>query len=106
MENPYVIALPVVAARLAVKLLITFIVGGFSFARFGLAVRAYFAVLKSPEVARKVEPILSPPPPDPARPPKRWGEPLRLLNLLQREGRLLDFLLEDISPATDEQIGA
>jgi hypothetical protein len=33
-------------------------------------------------------------------------EPLRLLALLQREGRLLDFLLEDISAATDDQIGA
>jgi hypothetical protein len=28
-----------------------------------------------------------------------------LLALLQREGRLLDFLLEDLSAATDEQIG-
>src|SRR5262249_28058957 len=35
------------------------------------------------------------------------GEPLRLLNLLQRdEGRLLDFVLEDIAAASDEQIGA
>ena len=34
------------------------------------------------------------------------GAPLRLLALLQREGRLLDFLLEDISGYQDAQIGA
>ena len=37
---------------------------------------------------------------------KPTAEPLRLLALLQREGRLVDFLLEDIQGATDEQIGA
>jgi hypothetical protein len=31
---------------------------------------------------------------------------LRFLALLQREGRLLDFFLEDISQATDDQVGA
>ncbi len=29
-----------------------------------------------------------------------------MLTLLQREGRLLDFLLEDVAAATDDQIGA
>ena len=46
------------------------------------------------------------PPPPPAPPPKRSAEPLRLLALLQREGRVLDFFLEDISAASDEQVGA
>src|SRR5262249_22505509 len=45
-------------------------------------------------------------PPPPPEPPKRSAEPLRLLALLQREGRLLDFLLEDISGADDQQVGA
>jgi Domain of unknown function (DUF2760) len=40
------------------------------------------------------------------RPPKPSGEPLRLLALLQREGRLLDFLLEDVQPYSNDQIGA
>lgn len=39
----------------------------------------------------------------PARPS---AEPLRLLTLLQREGRLLDFLLEDLQGYADAQIGA
>ncbi len=37
---------------------------------------------------------------------KPSGEPLRLLAILQREGRLLDFLLEDITAYQDAQIGA
>jgi hypothetical protein len=45
----------------------------------------------------------SPPPPPPALP--KPGEPLRLLALLQSEARLLDFLMEDVSGATDAQIG-
>ena len=48
--------------------------------------------------------MIQPPPPPP--PPKKSGEALRLLTLLQRKGRLLDFLLEDIQGATNEQIGA
>jgi hypothetical protein len=45
-------------------------------------------------------------PPPPPAPPKPSGAPLRLLALLQREGRLLDFLLEDIQAASDAQVGA
>ncbi|MFL5331534.1 MAG: DUF2760 domain-containing protein [Gemmataceae bacterium] len=40
------------------------------------------------------------------KPTKPSGAPLRLLALLQREGRLLDFLLEDIAAYQDAQIGA
>lgn len=31
---------------------------------------------------------------------------LQLLSLLQRDARLLDFLMEDVSPYSDEQVGA
>jgi len=37
--------------------------------------------------------------------PKPSGEALRLLTLLQSEARLVDFLMEDISGASDAQIG-
>ncbi len=104
--NTLLTVLYVILALIAVKLLFIFVYGGFSFARFGLALRAYLRVLGSPDVARKVEPLLTPAPPEPVRAPKLSGEPLRLLSLLQREGRMLDFLLEDVSAATDEQIGA
>jgi Domain of unknown function (DUF2760) len=53
------------------------------------------------DFATKVRALLEPPPP-----PKPSGAPLRLLALLQREGRLLDFLLEDIEAYANEQIGA
>jgi hypothetical protein len=49
----------------------------------------------------------SPPPPQvPKAPPKPSAEPLRLVALLQREGRLVDFLMEDIQGYADAQIGA
>jgi hypothetical protein len=45
--------------------------------------------------------------PPPTTAPTLSGEPLRLLTILQRdEGRLLDFVLEDIAGASDEQVGA
>ncbi len=61
-------------------------------------------IARDPDFAQKVQALLVPPPPPP--PPKPSGEPLRLLALLQREGRLLDFLLEDIQAYGNEQIGA
>jgi hypothetical protein len=47
----------------------------------------------------------APAPKEEKKPVKPSGAPLRLLALLQREGRLVDFLMEDISGATDQQIG-
>jgi len=40
----------------------------------------------------------------PAAPAKPSGEPLRLLAVLQTEARLLDFLMDDLSKGTDQQI--
>jgi hypothetical protein len=45
-------------------------------------------------------------PEKPAGPTKPSGAPLRLLNLLQREGRLVDFLMEEVDAYQDAQIGA
>jgi hypothetical protein len=60
--------------------------------------------LRDQKFAGKVNALIEPE--KPAAPPKPSGEPLRLLALLQREGRLLDFLLEDIQAYPNEQIGA
>jgi len=46
----------------------------------------------------------SAPPPTPAKPPPDAA--VQLLALFQREGRLVDFLREDIQPYDDAQIGA
>ena len=46
------------------------------------------------------------PPPAKVEKPKPNAEPIRMLALLQREGRLLAFLLADIAAYTDDQVGA
>jgi len=93
-------------AVLVLRVLVLLALARGDLGRAWLSIRAFFKVITDPEVAKKVEPILTPPPPEPPKPPRLSGEPLRLLNVLQRDGRLLDFLLEDISAATDEQVGA
>jgi hypothetical protein len=42
---------------------------------------------------------------EPPKPVKPSGAPLRMLALLQAESRIVDFLMEDIQSASDEQIG-
>jgi Domain of unknown function (DUF2760) len=53
-----------------------------------------------PVFAKKLDELFNPPPPKPS------GEPVRLLGLLQREARLLDFLMENLTAYDDQQIGA
>lgn len=60
-------------------------------------------VLGSAKANKAVAP--PPPPAVPPAPPKPSGAALRMLALLQAESRLVDFLLEDISGASDAQIG-
>ena len=73
--------------------------GGKSFYDLGLKVArkastdAAFAV--------RVGQLFVPPPP-----PKPSAEGVRILGILQREARLLDFLMENIQAYTDDQIGA
>jgi hypothetical protein len=80
------------------------LLGRGSLARLGLATRLFIRTLGDAAFAGRAVSLLVPPPPPP--PVKRSGEALRLLTLLQREGRVLDFLLEDIAAATDDQVGA
>src|SRR5881397_2982074 len=47
----------------------------------------------------------APPPPPPPREPEE-APALRLLGMLQQEGRFIDFIAEDLSPYPDDQIGA
>lgn len=60
--------------------------------------------LNDPKFQEAVTKALTPPPPPP--PPKPSAEPLLLLALMQREGRLIDFLLEDVDGADNETLGA
>lgn len=102
----YQVVLLTVAAVLIVELLIVLIMGKGSLAHFGLACKAFSQILGDRATAERARPLLEPPTEEPKKPARLSPEPLRLLALLQREGRLLDFLLEDIQGAADEQIGA
>ncbi len=53
-----------------------------------------------PAFAKALDALFNPPPPKPS------GEPIRLLAVLQRESRLLDFLMENITAYADDQVGA
>jgi hypothetical protein len=65
--------------------------------RLFLAFRAWWRTLTNREFAARVEDLFSPAP---------LGPDLRVLAVLQRDGRLVDFLMEEIDPYTDAQIGA
>jgi hypothetical protein len=62
-----------------------------------LALKAFWHTLTDPDFAARVEPLFHKVP---------TGPDLRVLAVLQRDGRLVDFLQEDIDPYTDAQIGA
>jgi hypothetical protein len=77
--------------------------------RILLAFRAFFAIL----FGRPLPPEIVPTPARPvapatpsAPPPASPGSALQLLAILQRDSRLLDFLMEDIASYEDDQIGA
>src|SRR5687768_11828308 len=89
--------------------------------RVSYAARCFFAVLSRGEVPEDIAPEIvrgATPPPEPAARPlpaerasARSAEDspdraVQLLALLQRDGRLVDFLREDIAPYQDAQIGA
>jgi Domain of unknown function (DUF2760) len=102
----FFVALGTVAGILALEFVVLILMAGGNLGRLVAACGAFRAVLGDPAVADKVNRVLHPPPPEPPKPVKRSGEPLRLLALLQREGRVLDFFLEDVGQASDDQIGA
>jgi Domain of unknown function (DUF2760) len=91
--------------------------------RAALAIRCFFSILFHAnipgDIARqliKTEGAASRMPPASALQPKEKGKepaasesfdrPVQLLALLQRDGRLIDFLAENISPYPDAQLGA
>jgi hypothetical protein len=71
--------------------------------RILLAFRAFFAILFGRPLPPELKPA-TPPPPAKAEPQPAYA--LQLLAILQRDSRLLDFLMEDIAAYEDDQIGA
>jgi hypothetical protein len=77
--------------------------------RVGLAFRCFFRVLSGKPVPPEALPEeeVTPALPEPERPLVPIEEPVvQILGLLQKEGRLLDFLQEDIDAYDDAQVGA
>jgi hypothetical protein len=95
MEPAIVAIISIVGTLIVVALGLSLASGG----RFGLGWR----VMRDPALAEKVKALMAPPPDKPKKPS---GVPVRVLALLQREGRLLDFLLEEIKDYPDAQVGA
>ncbi|HZU36734.1 MAG TPA: DUF2760 domain-containing protein [Gemmataceae bacterium] len=104
MLDPGWVVLITLGGVLVVVVLLLLLLSGGNTRRIWLAHSAFHRILSDPATADKVEPLLGPP--KSAIPPKPSGAPLRLLALLQRDGRLIDFLLEDIQAYPDPQIGA
>jgi hypothetical protein len=94
--------LATLGAVLVLFVVVLLLLSGGNTRRLGLALRSFGRALRDPAFAGKVEPLLAPP--QPAQPAKPSGEPVRLLALLQRDARLLDFFMEDIQGASDAQI--
>ncbi len=91
--------------------------------RLSYAFRSFFSILFSgelpadiaqafgyakPTAAKTATAAPTPAPtPKPAAPTVTFADgAAQMLGLLQREARLLDFLMEDIAPYTDDQVGA
>jgi hypothetical protein len=81
--------------------------------RISQAFRSFFSILFSgvlpADIAQafgysKVIPIKAPPAPKPQSGPADGA--VQILSVLQRDARLVDFLMEDISAYSDEQVGA
>ena len=86
--------------------------------RLSQAFRSFFSILFSGELPAdiaqafgyvkpstvKAAPAAAPAPPRPSATPADGAA--QVLGILQRESRLLDFLMEDIAAYSDEQIGA
>lgn len=106
MDNLLHILLASIGGILAGVLLLMILLSGFRFRRVGLALRTGGRMLWDGDFAARVAPLLAPPKTEDARSAKPSGVPLRMLALLQREGRLLDFLMENIAEYPDAQIGA
>ena len=78
--------------------------------RISLAFRSFFGILFGGTLAEDiagafgyVKPKPAPPAPPPATPA---DGALQILSILQRDSRLIDFLMEDMSAYSDDQVGA
>lgn len=78
--------------------------------RISSAFRSFFSILFSGELPADIAAEFGYQKPQPAPPPieipKVSDGALQMLGILQRDARLIDFLMEDIASYADDQIGA
>jgi len=88
--------------------------------RFSYAFRCFFSLLFSGTIPQDIEramgvatgadapnvPATTKPKRSEDPPPESFDRAVQMLALLQRDGRLIDFLSEDVSPYPDSQLGA
>jgi hypothetical protein len=81
--------------------------------RISLAFRSFFSILFGGSLPADIAlefGYTKPVPVKPAPPPKPQAGPadgaVQILSILQRDARLIDFLMEDISGYADDQVGA
>lgn len=80
--------------------------------RLGIAWKCFWLILGQPEFARRIAsqlggPSPAAPTPAPTLPPERLhASGLLVLSMLQREGRLIDFLQENVTAFSDADVGA
>ena len=85
---------------------------GRSLSRIAFAFRSFFAILFSGQLPADIASAFGFSKPQPVAPvvereiPKITDGALQLLHILQRDSRLIDFLMEDISAYSDDQVGA
>ena len=101
--EPWLIAVLAIVGFVAVRFLVAFVMCGGDVGRLLFVIKAAYRLERDAEFAARVKAVMEPPPPPP--PPKPSGAPLRFLTLLQREGRLVDFLLEDLITYTNQEVG-
>ncbi|MET0253123.1 MAG: DUF2760 domain-containing protein [Terrimicrobiaceae bacterium] len=106
--KPY---LPIAAVLLAVlnSLLLIPAMSDYTFpiASFALALAIIvltLSFLSGPQKAPAVAPVAAQPPPPAAN--QADAEVVAFVGLLQEKGRLVDFLMEDVAPYDDKQVGA
>jgi hypothetical protein len=73
--------------------------------RIKLAFAAFFTILFKARLPSALQPAARVDVPAPA-PPDDTDRAVQFLSLLQREGRLIDFVVEDLGSYSDAQIGA
>src|SRR5438067_11258692 len=106
MDNPLAVAAVSIAVVIVLFVVFLLAASGGNARRIRVALASFWNSLSNASFSAQVEPLLGLAAPTPAPVPKPSGVPLRFLALLQRDGRLVDFLLEDIQNYPDAQIGA